>query len=121
MVVLSLILGAGLLFAVLLDAFETIVLPRRVTRRLRATRLFYRNTWKPYRALARRIRSRKRREELLGLYGPASLLLLLALWAVALVFAFGLLQFAAGSALEPHGDADFGRDLYFSGTTLFTL
>jgi hypothetical protein len=38
---------AGLLLAILIlvDAFEAIILPRRVTRKIRVTRLFYRSTW----------------------------------------------------------------------------
>ena len=39
------IAGLVLLAVVLWDAFETVVLPRRVNRRLRLTRLFYRATW----------------------------------------------------------------------------
>ncbi len=34
-----------LIVIVLWDAFETIVLPRRVTRRLRLTSFYYRVTW----------------------------------------------------------------------------
>ena len=51
--ILVAILGIALLLIVLWDAFETIVLPRRVTRKLRLTRLFYRSTWRPWRAPAR--------------------------------------------------------------------
>ena len=40
------IAGLFILFATLWDAFETIILPRRVTRPLRLVRLFYRVTWK---------------------------------------------------------------------------
>ena len=49
------IVGTAILFAVLLEAFESIILPRRVTRRFRLTRLFYRLTWIPWRALGRRM------------------------------------------------------------------
>ncbi len=115
------IAGIVLLTSVLLDVFETIVLPRRVTRRLRLTAAFYRYTWRPFSALARRIRRNKRREGLLAFYGPASLLLLLTLWAVAAIVAFALLQYAAGSALDPEGARGFATDLYFSGTNIFTL
>jgi hypothetical protein len=37
-----------LIGASLFDAFETIVVPRRVSRRFRLARLFYWLTWKPY-------------------------------------------------------------------------
>ena len=115
------VLGAALLVGVLWDAFETIILPRRVSGRIRLTKLFYRSTWAPWRATARLL-SGRRRDAFLSFYGPLSLLLLLALWAVGIVFAFGLLQWAAGSALTPMGgEPGLGSDIYMSGTTFFTL
>ena len=119
---------AGLLFCLgaVVDAFQTIILPRRPTGRFRITRLFYLATWVPWAALARRIRNRKLRETMYSTYGPGSLLFLLMLWALLLVTGFGLLLFALGT---PFADAmaapsALGRlrtDLYVSGTTLFTL
>ncbi|HYL56024.1 MAG TPA: potassium channel family protein [Gemmatimonadales bacterium] len=115
------VVGAVLLAVVLWDAFETIILPRRVSGRIRLTRLFYRSTWKPWRGTARLL-SGHRRDAFLSFYGPLSLILLLALWAAGIVFAFGLLQWAAGSALTMTGGApSFGADVYMSGTTFFTL
>ncbi|HVH68251.1 MAG TPA: potassium channel family protein [Gemmatimonadales bacterium] len=117
-------LGGVLLLAVVLwDAFETIILPRRVSGRIRLTKLFYRFTWIPWRATAQ-ILSGRRRDALLSFYGPLSLIFLLALWAAGSVFAFGLLQWAAGSAMmvvAGAGAPGFGSDLYMSGTTFFTL
>ncbi|HVS20748.1 MAG TPA: hypothetical protein VHD88_02810, partial [Pyrinomonadaceae bacterium] len=55
------IAGIVLIIVVLWDAFETIVLPRRVTRRVRLTRQFYRVTWKPWSAIARSVSNNKRR------------------------------------------------------------
>ncbi|MGZ8449241.1 MAG: hypothetical protein ACXWWV_06585 [Candidatus Deferrimicrobiaceae bacterium] len=40
--------GIGLIAVVLWEGFENIVLPRRVTRRFRLIRLFYRRTWRPW-------------------------------------------------------------------------
>src|SRR4029077_15663796 len=113
--------GTVLLAVVLWDAFETIILPRRGSGRIRLTSLFYRATWKPWRGTARLL-SGRRREAFLSFYGPLSLIVLLALWAAGIVFAFGLLQWAAGSALTMAGGApSFGADVYMSGTTFFTL
>src|SRR5437870_1504465 len=112
--------GGVLLAVVLWDAFETIILPRRVSGRIRLTKLFYRFTWKPWRGTARLL-SGRRRDAFLSFYGPLSLILLLALWAAGIVFAFGLLQWAAGSALTMAGVPSFGADVYMSGTTFFTL
>ena len=113
--------GAALLAGVLWDAFETIILPRRVSGRIRLTKLFYRFTWGPWRATARLL-SGRRREAFLSFYGPLSLLLLLALWAAGIVLAFGLLQWATGSALTlVGGEPGLASDIYMSGTTFFTL
>ena len=113
--------GAVLLAVVLWDAFETIILPRRVSGRFRITRLFYRSTWRPWRSTALLL-SGRRRDAFLSFFGPLSLILLLALWAVGIVFAFGLLQWAAGSALiMTGGTPGMWSDAYMSGTTFFTL
>jgi hypothetical protein len=118
---LSGLAGAVLLAVVLWDAFETIILPRRVSGRIRITKLFYRSTWIPWRATARFL-SGRRRDAFLSFFGPLSLILLLALWAVGIVASFGLLQWAAGSALNvTGGEPSLGTDLYMSGTTFVTL
>jgi Ion channel len=117
------VLGVVLLLVILWDAFETIVLPRRVARRVRVARVFYMLTWRPAAAVARRIGNGGRRETFLSFFGPLSLLCLIVVWAVSLVLGFALVQFAAGSAWATAGgpNADFSTDLYASGTTFFTL
>src|ERR1700733_3150097 len=94
------IAGFFILFATLWEAFETIILPRRVTRPLRLVRIFYRVTWTAWAMTNRLIRNKKVRDAHLGYYGPLSLLGLFATWAFLLILAFAMLQFAAGSALN---------------------
>src|SRR5260370_42280554 len=95
------LLGLALLLIVLWEAFETIILPRRVTRRFRLTRLFYIFTWRPWAALARRMHHAKRREAFLSYYGPLSILFLFGVWAAGLVLGFAMLHWAVGSPLSP--------------------
>jgi hypothetical protein len=116
------IFGILLITGILWDVFETIVLPRRVTRRIRPTRLFYRFTWQPWRLLATVIKSKKRRETFLGIYGPLSLLALLVFWASSVIVGFALLHWAIKSHIGSfdHASSLF-IDLYYSGTTFFTL
>ncbi len=97
-------LGAALVLVIVWDAFETVLVPRRIGRRVRLTRYFYKVTWRIWRTLAVRQRTPSRREGLLGFYGPISLLLLLLCWASALIFAFALLELASsrGAGLTPH-------------------
>src|SRR5579859_3339809 len=114
--------GVAIFLIVLWDAFESIILPRRVTRRFRLARLFYKSTWRTWKLVMRLVSSRKRREALLGFYGPLSLLVLVAVWAVGLVLGFGLMQYGAGSAVNMTGsESSFMTDIYLSGTTFFTL
>src|SRR6266851_3185991 len=119
---LAIMFGFFLLLFVLWDAFETVVLPRRVSRRFGLTKGFYRLTWAPWRAIAGRRKPGNSRENFLSVYGPLSLLLLLGLWATGLVFGFALLQWGLGTRLQtPAGLQGFAADLYYSGTTLFTV
>src|SRR5258708_4121774 len=122
MFILMGLIGLVLIVIVLWDVFETIVLPRRVTRRFRLTRAFYRLIWLPWSAIARGLKKSKQRETFLSVFGPLSLLALLVLWAAALVFGFASLHWAFGSHLSlVNGRTDFFSDLYYSGTTFFTL
>jgi len=116
------LLGVVLMVIVLWDAFEAIVLPRRVARRLRLTRLFYRTVWGPWWVLADRVKKRRRRESVLGIFGPISLVLLLALWAAALLLGFAMIHWGIATTFSGQNHpATFLSDLYFSGTTFFTL
>ena len=120
--ILAIIVAALIIFAVLLDAFETVVLPRRVQRNFRITSWFYRNTWRPWARIASHIKSQTRREAFLGYFGPLSLIALLGLWAFGLIFAFALLQYATGEHLSAVNiPITFRVLLYHSGETFFTL
>lgn len=113
--------GAVLIVVIVWDVFEVMVLPRRVTRRLRPTRLFYRSTWSIWSAIASRMRGGMR-ETYLSFFGPLSLLLLFSMWAAILLLGFALVQWGLGSHMSVHsGTPGFGTALYLSGTTFFTL
>lgn len=111
---------------VLLDAFQTIVLPRRPVGRIRITRIFFLATWGPWRLLAKLFRSRGSREQMYSVYGPFSLLMLFVVWAALLTTGFGLMFFGIGDPLNDpmHPVTQLARlrsCFYFSGTALFTL
>src|SRR5262245_3974520 len=107
------IAGLLLLFVILWDAFETIVLPRRVRSRVRLARLFYASTWSAWSAIARRIRLASRRDNFLSYYGPLSLILLLAVWAISMTFGFAMVHWGFGDTLfGPEGADTFGGALY---------
>jgi ion channel len=114
--------GVAIFLIVVWDAFEAIILPRRVTRKFRLARFFYRTTWRTWKFVINLIPARKTRETLLGFYGPISLLILVGVWAIGLVLGFGLMQYGAGSSVNIAGaQPGFATDIYLSGTTFFTL
>jgi hypothetical protein len=118
----AIVLGLVIIGVVLLDAFETVVLPRRVTRQFKLTAWFYRRTWIPWRKIAGHIKTASRQQSFLGYYGPLSLIMLMAFWAVGLIFGFALLQYGIGGHEQLGIERiTFPRILYHSGETFFTL
>src|ERR1700686_5104633 len=116
------VFGAIIIWVVLLDAFETVVLPRRVMRHFKLTAWFLRRTWVPWRNVARRIKTVSRQQNFLGYFGPLSLILLLVFWAAGLILGFALLQHGIGGHEQLNQEPiTFWRILYHSGETFFTL
>jgi hypothetical protein len=114
--------GLALIVLILVDGFEAMVLPRRVSWTFRPTRLFYRSTWAVWAAAAGLVRTGRWRQFFLSVFGPLSLLALLATWVAGLVLGFALLHWSLGTALLPANEpADFWTYLYLSGDTFFTL
>jgi hypothetical protein len=116
MFTLAAIVGLVLLAIILWDAFEVVILPRRVTRRVRLSRIFYRSTWFVWSRIMRLVRASKRRERYLSIYGPLSLVFLIIVWAAGMMVAFAMVQWSVGPP-----DTSFGQSLYMSGTTFITL
>jgi Ion channel len=116
------VFGFVLLSVALWDAFETIISPRRVTRRFRLARAFYRSSWSLWSAVARSIADENRRETYLAAFGPLSLVMLLGVWAIAIVASFAMMHWGLQTPLNVKpGIAPFSTYLYMSGTTFFTL
>jgi hypothetical protein len=115
--------GLGLIAAVFVDAFEAMILPRRVKHGYRPARLYYRAAWMLWGAAAQRLPAGRWRNALLSIFGPLSLFGLIAAWAAGLITGFGLLHWSLDTTLvRPAGtDASLSTYLYFSGTTFFTL
>ena len=115
-------IGAVLLLVLTLqDAFEVMLLPRRVARQVRFVGFFYRATWAAWCSLAARLPRNGRSEQFLSVYGALSMVLLFGLWIIGLILGFGLLFWAAqtgsGGALRP----SLGSQIYLAGLLFFTL
>lgn len=122
-----LILGILLILLTLVDAFEAIVLPRRVTRRMRPTRLIIRAMWWAWARAAHLLPGEGDREGVtirdraLGVFGPLMILILIIIWAVILIAGFGMVIWGVkATSVAGHGTT-IGSAVYMSGTTYFTL
>src|SRR5260370_17333112 len=121
MQILAAIAGVVLIIGILTDSFESIVLPRRVSRRFRLSRFFYMVTWLAWSAIARKMRPGNRREYYLSYFGQLSLILLLLVWAPILVFAVALWHWRlAFTFIAPPNHATLWTYLSMIRTTFFT-
>jgi Ion channel len=117
------VVAAAMIFIIFVDAFEAVVLPRRVKHNYRLARLFYQSAWVVWRAVSRQLPLGRWRSGFLSVFGPLSLFGLLCVWAVGLILGFALLHwsFQTALALPSDGNDRFATYFYFSGTTFFTL
>ncbi len=115
--------AVALIGVMFVDAFEAMILPRRVRHSYRLARLFYRVAWALWRGVAQALPPGRWRNGFLSVFGPLSLFALLGVWAIGLIIGFALLHWSLGTALVVPNNADggFGTYVYFSGTTFFTL
>ena len=125
--VVTLIVGIVIIVVTLADAFEAIILPRRVTRRVRMTRLIIRGLWWVWLMAVHRLPREGDREgvtfkdRVLGVFGPLMLPFLIIIWAAMLIIGFGLVIWAEGATAVAGHPTTLGIGLYVSGTTFFTL
>ncbi len=113
-------LAIALLAIILQDAFEVMLLPRRVHRRVRVTSIYFRAGWATWSFLAQRLPPGQRRERFLSVFGALSMVILFGIWALALITAFGVLEWLLqGSHLKVV--SPLGTQIYMSGVTFFTL
>jgi hypothetical protein len=122
MKVVAVVLGIFCIFVVAFDTFETIILPRRVMRKVRVAKIFYRVSWAGWSTLGRKLRPGNRREYYLSFYGPLSLILLLFMWGAIFIVGFASLHWGLSDPMQaPEKVLGFGGYLYMSGTTFVTL
>ena len=111
--------GLLIILGILSETFEVMLLPRRVPRRVRPVRVFFRLTWWAWSSLSARIPQGPRRQSYFAVYGPFSMVMLMITWALGLILGFALLQWAVVSGLASR--PTFTTQLYASGSTFFTV
>ena len=118
---LVIVVASALIAAALQNAFEVMLLPRRVQRRVRFAATYFRMMWLVWRKLAQRL-PLGRREGLLSHFGPFSMIGLFAIWAAAIIVGYGLFEYEMQPALsQSGGGSPLSEQIYMSGATFFTL
>jgi hypothetical protein len=118
--ILEALVGAAIVLVVLIDVFQSIVTPRPTAGRLRSSRYLVRYLWYICRWLSYRLKSTRRRDALLGSFGPFSVLAMLFNWVVLLLLGYGLLLDAMRDQIRP-SPSGLGTSLYFAATSMFTI
>ena len=96
--------GAALIALMLQDAFEVMLLPRRVRRQWRLMGIFFHFAWALWASIGRKMKPRSERERFLSLFGPISMVGLFSIWALGLVAGFGLVYWILERHLPSHYD-----------------
>jgi len=118
----AIILGAFCVVVALLDAFESVVLPRTVQRSIRLRTVFYYFSAVIYAASGRIPKKYKIRQLLLVAFAPFNFLALIMAWALLMILGFTLIHWGYGTPLvNPDENGRFWSYFYFSGATFFTL
>jgi len=106
----------------LVDAFESVVLPRTVRRSIRLRTVFYYFSAVIYSATGRLPKKSSLRQALLVAFAPINFLTLIMAWAALMIIGFTLIHWGLGTPLiNPTDNGSFSSYLYFSGVTFFTL
>jgi hypothetical protein len=102
------------------DIFQSIVLPRPSVRKVQLARPLVRSLWPVWRWVAQRSSRVERSEGRMAVFGPVALILLVLIWAVALVFGYALILYGFREEFKPVV-TDFPDAFYASATTLVPL
>ena len=108
--------------AVLWDGFASVILPRTVDPTRRLSGRFIRRSWRLWASAGRRILQPDLQLTFLAVYGPLSVMLLLALWGGLMIVAFAMMYHGMGPRFQASaGPIGFETLLYMSGSTFLTL
>jgi voltage-gated potassium channel Kch len=118
--IFSIAAGSVLVFLVVADVFQSVILPRSPTFRFRLSALILRPAWKYARRYAlHNISGTERREDFIATVAPLMLVVFIGFWMSALIVAFGAIFY--GLREYVHVVNSFGDALYFAGTSILTI
>jgi hypothetical protein len=111
--------GGLLVTIVLLDIFNSVIVPRPTVRGTLLSRSITRPGWRAWRALGTRVQEINKREAMLAVFPPMALVLVLIAWVILLAIGFGLLIHSLRGEFQPR--PHILGSLYVSAASLFGL
>ncbi len=114
------VLGLVLILIVFYDLFQSVILPRPAVNKVQLARNLVRPMWLIWRWVSQRTSRLDRSESRLAAFAPVALLMLFAVWAVVLVFGYGLIIDGLSDQFHP-SPQDLATSVYVSATTLVPL
>ena len=114
------LLGATLMFLVLRDVFNSVVPRGMSTRFCLAPFLLHKIFWPPFLYLASKISSPVWKAEVLSLFAPFVVLILLIIWICLLATAFGFIALALGLHFSPPVNSLLNA-IYVSAASVLTI
>lgn len=115
-----LIVGLLIVVAVLYDLFQSVVLPRPAVSKVQLATLVVRPMWRAWSWIGRRSSRVERSEARLAAFAPMALLIVFALWALALILGYGLVIDGLAEQFRP-APQDLATSIYISSSTLVPL
>ncbi|HKW59486.1 MAG TPA: ion channel [Candidatus Dormibacteraeota bacterium] len=116
----SVIAGIFVLAVTFYDFFQAAVLPRPAVRKVQLTRLVVPTMWRAWRWVSLRTSQIDRSEGRLASFAPVALIVLVLIWAAALVFGYALIMYGIREEFHPVLQ-DFPEAFYVSASTLVPL
>ncbi|HEY3085148.1 MAG TPA: ion channel [Candidatus Dormibacteraeota bacterium] len=118
--VLAIAGGVILLVVTFYDLFQTVVLPRPAVRKYQLARLVVRPMWFVWKWVALRSTRVDRSEGRMAAFAPIALIVLVLIWATALVIGYALVEFGVRDQFVPEME-DLAEAIYVSAATLVPL
>ncbi len=115
----EIVIGAAIVALIANDVFQTVIVPRAVSRRWRASGYWSRWLWFGFVAFTNRLQNSDAREAILSRYAPLALVVTMVLWVTLLIFGYGTIFYGLRNEIKPvpgYWDA-----VYFAGTSLLTI
>ncbi|MDE2482815.1 MAG: two pore domain potassium channel family protein [bacterium] len=116
------VIGLGLVGLALNDVFQSVIVPRAVGRRFRPSYYLTHLLWLLWPKLAWRVhpRDNDKREDMLAVFAPFNLIMILGFWSLLLLLGYGLMLYTLRGEVRPPLES-FAQALYFAGTAYFTI